>query len=215
MTSLARLLVCLASVTAAACTATLPIPPAQGAPPRSSEPVPVQREELDPSTGTVIHSWSEILLADGRVVKHGAEHEWYPDGTPRSEREFDHGSGTGRWRTWHANCVLASDYTFGPSGEATTMSFFHDAGDLAAQGPALAAIKTGAWTYWYASGGLESQGEYVNGRREGPWSFWDEDGVLAASGTMRHDRRVGTWVRRGASRGEGPTSGEELDEPER
>jgi hypothetical protein len=192
---LAMTSVLLAWLTCASCSN--PMPPLDRTPARPSRalgPGLHARETRDPSTDTVLHSWSDLVYADGLVQKHGLDREWFPDGTARSEREFDHGRGKGRWRTWHENGALRSDYTFGASGEATPMRFFHPNGQLEAEGPAIDGVKSGSWTYWHANGQLESQGEYIAGRREGPWSFWSEEGALVARGTMHLDRRVpGEW----------------------
>ena len=193
MSSAARVIVGIASLLAGACSSTLPLPPPERASARSTEPLRTPREEVDPATGTVLHSWSEIVEPDGRVVKHGLEREWYPDGTPKSERSFDHGNGTGQWRTWYQGGAVSYEYRFGAPDEPTTMRFLHEDGSLQAEGPAIGGVKTGAWTYWHANGVVKSRGDYESGRREGAWSFWREDGSLAARGSMHLDARIGEW----------------------
>ena len=67
------------------------------------EPRLVQRVKKDPHTGQVLREWSEWVLPDGRVQKHGVERQFHLNGAPHWERHFEYGEPVGHWRGWYAD----------------------------------------------------------------------------------------------------------------
>lgn len=139
---------------------------------------------------------SVLVWSDGRVERDGPEREYSPAGVLLAERFFDRDSPTGTWRTWFADGAPRSEVDFGPPGSsaARTNRFWHANGRLAAEGPAVAGVREGRWSYWSESGLLLREGSYRAGRRDGSWSFFDERGVLRSTGAYALGRRVGPWT---------------------
>ena len=51
----------------------------------------------------------------------------------------------------------------------------------------------GPWQAWYANGQPQERGAYASGVEDGPWEWWYEDGRPMAAGTWIEGRRVGRW----------------------
>ena len=141
-----------------------------------SEPQLRDYTRKDAETGRVIEYSDRLTLLDGRTQKHGVERTWYPDGSKRAERFFEHGRAVGLWRSWHADGSLRSEYEHDPAGGPSPMLFWHQDGQLSAAGPARAGRREGEWTYWYETGVVRQRGEYLGGAREGVWSIYHEIG---------------------------------------
>jgi hypothetical protein len=141
--------------------------------------------------------WSELLYADGRIIPHGRDLQWYANGKPEWEREFDHGEATGHWLSWWENGNPRSDATFG-GAELKPQRWWYENGQLSSEGLALSGAKDGAWTEWYQSGVKSAAGSYRLGKKEGPWTFWNEDGSPKESVVYRDDLRVGPAVPKSA-----------------
>lgn len=149
-------------------------------------------EVRDPQTGVVLHSYVEVQLDDGRIVKHGREQRSWPDGTPRAEREFDEGEPAGTWRTWWRGGDLRMEHVY--DGTPRPMRFLHEGGDVAeAEGEAVSGKRQGPWVFRHANGQLAARGEYSEGLREGPWEFFDEAGQRTQAGPFEGGERVGDW----------------------
>ncbi|MAF67355.1 MAG: hypothetical protein CMJ84_17075 [Planctomycetes bacterium] len=145
------------------------------------------------TTGEVVHRWEELVLADGSSTKHGPEERWHPDGTPRSQRAFEHGEPVGAWRSWYPDGRLRSLHSFSGDGAATPMGFWHPDGSAAAAGPARRGLREGLWTFWFPQGARREEGRFVANRREGMWTLWNEDGSLRSRGVFEAGVRVGDW----------------------
>ncbi|HVS08587.1 MAG TPA: hypothetical protein VMS76_01840 [Planctomycetota bacterium] len=170
------------------------------APERAGEVLDRRREYFDREATRPKREWRELILPDGSKLAHGKRNEWYEDGSPAAEREFERGEPCGRWVTWYRSGVKRFEYVF-DAARPTVMSWWHENGQLSSQGGALQAVRVGPWTSWYPSGAKESQGSYAGGKRDGEWSFWEEDGTLAARGTYRMGVKIGEWERADALQG--------------
>ena len=152
-----------------------------------------RHRSVDPETGKLIHSWSVLVHPDGRVVKHGREQRFHPDGSLRSEATWRDGAIVGDLRRWYPGGQLRSVTPFDPGGRLGPMRFWHANGDLAAEGTARGGVREGYWRFWYEGGVLREQGGYVNGRRTGLWTQCWPDGSVRATGRYQEDERVGPW----------------------
>ena len=155
------------------------------------DPVHALRRSTDPQTGEVVATWAVLRYPDGRVIKDGQERRFYPDGAPRSRRDFRLGEPEGEWTTWYPDGALRSEYTF--TGTPSAMKFFHPSGRLSALGMARDGVRQGPWTFWFPDGALRQQGAYVAGKREGVWTLRHEGGALRSRGHFLDDERVGEW----------------------
>lgn len=163
-------------------------------PDRESElPLTTSSTSKDRRTGNVVEFIERKRLPDGRSVKHGLERRWYPGGELRSERYFDEGEPTGRWKSWWEDGSLRSDYTFHPLAEPTVMTFWHPGGRRSAQGLARRGTREGRWTHWYESGSVREEGTYLLGVKDGEWTYYWEDGSLRSRGRYAGGARVGQW----------------------
>lgn len=117
----------------------------------------------------------EVLrLPDGGVLRHGVERETYASGAKRAERHFDRDVPTGAWTQWYEDGTVRSHYVHGDT--PSPMTFHAPDGTLAASGPAVRGVRTGAWRFYHPSGALAREGGYVDGRRDGEWREYDEGG---------------------------------------
>jgi antitoxin component YwqK of YwqJK toxin-antitoxin module len=133
------------------------------------------------------------VYPDGRVERDGNEKVYYPDGTLKWEREYDHDSPSGSWNSYHRDGSRRSEYTYaGPTVE-TTMSFYDQSGQLVARGSARDAVRTGPWVFWYPDGASRQEGHYRVGRRVGVWTTRHANGGLESRGYYRDDARAGRW----------------------
>ena len=156
------------------------------------EPTLVERQTRHPKTGVLLRTWSEWLLPDGEVQRHGKELTWYPSGAKEWEREFEYGVPVGHWQGWYEDGSPMAE-SFHGTDEPTKMTFWHANGQLAARGLALNGERTGFWSHWYEDGSVREQGEYENGLRQGLWVHWREDGTLDARGEYEAGVRIGEW----------------------
>ena len=172
----------------------------------------VQRPPPDPPAATskhetrksfhpgedVVRSETQLLIwSDGRVERDGAEREYFSDGTLAAERYFAHDQACGQWRTWFHGGTPRSEADFGTHGVTpapATNRFWHPNGKLAAEGPAIAGVREGQWSYWNDAGVLVREGGYRQGRRDGPWRFYDERGQRRSAGSYALGQRVGEWT---------------------
>jgi MORN repeat protein len=148
---------------------------------------------MHPGTQETSARWTVLRWPDGRVLKHGLEERFFPDGTPRARRHFDRGQPTGEWRSWYSNGVLRSEYDYDSAGAPTIMRFFHSNGRPSAEGPARRGIREGDWSFWYEDGTLRQGGSYRAGRRSGVWTLRWDGGGLRSRGHYLDDARVGEW----------------------
>jgi len=166
----------------------------QGA--RLERPPPTSSVEVERSNhpgGQHLRREAQVLVwSDGRRERHGFEREYFPDGTLREERFYEHDRSTGVWRSWYRDATPRSEVDFGDGRAPAPSRYWHPGGQLAAEGPTLAGIRVGHWDFWSESGEPLRAGSYVDGLRDGHWTFW-EDGLLSAEGDYRAGQRVGRW----------------------
>ncbi|MFT7486825.1 MAG: antitoxin component YwqK of YwqJK toxin-antitoxin module [Candidatus Paceibacteria bacterium] len=148
--------------------------------------------QVDPETGTLVHSWSIVVYPDGHTLKQGKEQRWYPSGARLSEANFHEGELVGEFRRWHANGQLLASSTL-DAGRLCPMKFWHADGTLSAEGLSRQGTREGYWRFWYESGDLREEGGFVSGQRSGLWSLFHEDGSLEATGRFQDGQRVGPW----------------------
>lgn len=160
---------------------------------REREPVLERRRSFFDNDETRLRrEWHVLIEPGNRSIAQGKDTSWYADGKLEYERDFDHGEPTGVWRAWHKNGNPRSEATFGTS-ERAPMRWWHENGQLSAEGAARNGHKDGPWTTWYPDGTKSSEGAYLDGLREGKWTFWNEDGSLKERGEFRGGERVGAW----------------------
>jgi antitoxin component YwqK of YwqJK toxin-antitoxin module len=166
-------------------------PPAREAPSSKEE----TRRTAYPD-GAVRRELRVRVWSDGRVERDGPEREFHPDGTLAAERFFAHDQPSGLWRTWYPGGAPRAEIDHGTPGstEPRTNRFWHESGQLAAEGLARDGMRAGPWSYWRADGTLERQGSYRAGKRDGPWTFYDERGARQAEGNYALGSRVGAWT---------------------
>lgn len=151
-------------------------------------------ERPDRDVGQLQREWGTRLYPTGKVVQHGPDRAWWPDGTPRSERFFELGVPVGSWTRWHEDGSKSFETTFAAVDAPRTTTFWHANGVKAGAGPVVAGIRHGTWTLWHENGDVAERGEYVDGEREGIWTLWYPGGAKRAEGEYAEDERVGTWT---------------------
>ncbi|HIG11051.1 MAG: hypothetical protein ABGY71_00670 [bacterium] len=169
----------------------------ESAPPRpvlpEAEPILRRLKRKDPRSGEIVRSWSVLVYADGRQLKHGPDLHWYATGGKLSEGRFEYGEPEGVLRRWYANGQMRSECSFQESSEAMEMKFWHENGQLSARGPALRGQRTGAWVFWWPDGNLREEGQYEAGERAGLWTLRYENGALRSRGRYSGGRRIAPW----------------------
>ena len=146
--------------------------------------------------GQVRREMRLLVWSDGRSVRDGPEREFHPDGSLAAEREFTQDQPTGVWRTWFRGGARRSevDYATPGSQEPRPNRFWHENGQLAGEGPAVAGVREGRWSYWSEAGTPLRAGSYRGGKRDGPWTFYDESGRKVSEGQYALGQRVGPWT---------------------
>lgn len=138
------------------------------------------------------------LGGDLRIFPHQPFREYYEDGSPRSEGQYEVGARrmerTGSWTGWYANG--AKEYTghyaqnkrvgrwllWHPDGDPKQDSFFEDGVD---QGP---------FKEFHPNGKLYASGQYRGirggkGLQHGEWKYYSEDGELVRTETWVNGRK--------------------------
>jgi len=168
--------------------------------------------------GSPKREFSVLVWSDGRTERDGREREFHPSGALAAERTFSHERPSGVWRTWYFDGTPRSEIDFGEPGSGATRvhRFWHENGQLAAEGPAVEGIREGVWSYWTPQGTLERRGGYQGGKRDGPWTFYASDGAKRAEGRYALGARVGSWTlwdEAGVPHASAPADVEEPEEP--
>ncbi|MBN3035799.1 MAG: hypothetical protein JW861_09450 [Bacteroidales bacterium] len=113
------------------------------------EPVKVVRESWPDGQPRIV-----IYYADPGQEQPIREEQFYEDGTPRLEGNYENGQRTGRWIYWYPNGNKWSEANY------------------------KAGVDHGTKTVWHESGQKYYEGEMTEGKRSGIWRFWDEQGNL-------------------------------------
>lgn len=61
---------------------------------------------------------------------------------------------------------------------AQAQKYYHDNGNLKAEGSFADKKQTGEWKFYYESGALNIEGSFINGNRVGEWKFYYENGQI-------------------------------------
>jgi antitoxin component YwqK of YwqJK toxin-antitoxin module len=160
---------------------------------RNTEPTQVERK-LYYGDQRVRAVYQALQWPDGREQRHGKELEYDEAGNLIAERHFREGEPTGNWTRWWGNGNRRLELQYRGPEVATTMSWWHENGQLAEQGLARDAVREGEWSSWSADGVLLEQGSYARGRRVGHWRFWRADGTPLEEGDFDAGRRAGEWT---------------------
>lgn len=125
---------------------------------------------------------------------------FWPRGTLRFEGSGRRGAEEGHWTFWYRDGQLREEGAFRDGRRVGTWTQWHPNGQRASAGERVwdpeqgASVRHGPWRFWHESGDLRAEGSYDMGRRDGPWSYWtaDEAHVLDANltGTYVDDVRV-------------------------
>jgi len=170
-------------------------------PPANWIPAGAEREPLserrrsyyDAEASELRREWHVLLFEGGKIVPHGRDTEWYPDGVVRSERFFENGEPTGKWTTAWPDGSPRSECSFTDPPRSRPMLWWHENGVLSTEGTARNGVREGTWTSYHANGVKSMQGDYAGGKRQGEWSFWNQDGELVERGEFQAGVRVGDW----------------------
>jgi antitoxin component YwqK of YwqJK toxin-antitoxin module len=81
-------------------------------------------------------------------VKQGMYYEWFENGKPKTEGEFNDNQQDGKW------------------------TYFYENGNKMYEQTLVKGRQEGKVTSWYAIGTLESEKEYKNGQAHGKWVFY-------------------------------------------
>lgn len=100
---------------------------------------------LEPPNGT------RLWCQKGKL-NHGLWLQWWDNGNPWIEGQYEDGRKTGRWIERYEN------------------------GQKTSEGDFLRDKEHGLWTVWYINGQMRTQGHYNNGVKVGPWKEWHDDG---------------------------------------
>jgi antitoxin component YwqK of YwqJK toxin-antitoxin module len=124
-----------------------------------------------PFTGTVseLEEDGDTILIDSwrQGVQHGRFKQWYMDGQPAEERNYENGQKTGTHRGWY------------PDGKPRFVYEF-------SQGE-----HHGKAEEWYPNGKPYRIFHYKAGYEDGLQQMWWEDGTLRANYAVRNGRRYG------------------------
>ncbi|HRV80211.1 MAG TPA: hypothetical protein P5218_02195, partial [Planctomycetota bacterium] len=88
--------------------------------------------EVRNSEGQVTVREEYLVDEAGKVWRHGTEWTFWPDGTLKSERNFDHSEPVGEWKTYWPDGSLRSDYRIDP-WQPTRMVYYHPGGAKASE----------------------------------------------------------------------------------
>jgi len=134
------------------------------------------KQNFDAKTGKLVHEYTQLVFVDRRPVKDGKEVKYSPTGEKLVEGEWKQGKRFGAWRFYYADGSVKSESFYGDARTPTTMTFWHDNGQVSMQGPAVNGSRQGTWRVWRKNGLLAEEGPFVGSVREGAWKVWSEDG---------------------------------------
>ena len=151
------------------------------------------KQSFDPKTGKLTHEYTQLVFVDRRPVKDGKEVKYSPTGEKVVEGEWKQGKRFGAWRFYYENGKPKSESYYGDARTPTTMTFWHDNGQVSMQGPAINGSRQGTWRVRLDDGSFAT-GPYVDDKRQGLWVVTWPDGVKRAEGPMLKGVRSGAWV---------------------
>ncbi len=93
-----------------------------------------------------------VRMSDDSILNHGPYKEFYRDGKPYCEGQYDHGATTGSWKYWHPNGQLCKTISYKKS------------------------LPDGAWEVFRQDGSRLASKKYAEGNRQDKWTIYFEDG---------------------------------------
>lgn len=165
-------------------------PPLPAPPPQAAGGVRYEiLKQRDPASGTLVREWSVKVEPGAKAVLHGRERTWTSGGAPEWEREWKDGAPSGTWTRRWPNGNLRSRVEHRGKETETTMTFWHENGVKALEGPARDGERCGEWCAWRADGTLLERGTYRDSFKEGEWTSYAADGATPDR-TVVYERSV-------------------------
>lgn len=134
-------------------------------------------KERHPGTGGLQREWTVKVEPGKRAVQHGRERIWFADGTLEWEREWKDGQPHAVWTRFWSNGQPRSRTEYRGAELVTTMTFWHENGAKAYEGPARNGERCGVWSAWRPDGTLAERGAYEDSFRTGEWTVYAADGT--------------------------------------
>jgi hypothetical protein len=161
----------------------------QTAPPPIACPTGTKAVGAAPPVGFV--AWCQgILDGSGRVVKHGPEMTWHPDGSKSGLGQYDRDRRHGYWQTWYPDGSPKTQGSYEYGVAIGTWTEFHPGGSKKGEGEMQAGLAAGEWTWWHPNGQIETQGQMLDGGKDGVWVEYDEQGTAIARREYRGGRMI-------------------------
>jgi antitoxin component YwqK of YwqJK toxin-antitoxin module len=137
-----------------------------------------------------------IIIGEGIVKddgnRNGSWKDFYPDGSLKSEGNYDNGKQVGEWKYYHANGKLEQTGKFNKQGKFDgTWKWYFDSGQLIREEHYRNGLKDGLSTEYDESGKVIEEGEFVDGNEDGPWFELTGDNFIR--GNYRDGLRNGMW----------------------
>jgi antitoxin component YwqK of YwqJK toxin-antitoxin module len=134
-------------------------------------------KERHPGTGRLQREWTVKVEPGKRAVQHGRERLWFAAGTLEWEREWKDGQPHAVWTRYWPNGVARSRTEYRGADVVTMMTFWHENGAKAYEGPARNGERCGEWSGWRADGTLAERGSYEDSFKTGEWAIYATDGA--------------------------------------
>ena len=137
-----------------------------------------------------------VIIGEGIVKEDGNRNgpwkDFYPDGSLKSEGNYDNGKQTGEWKFYHSNGKIEQSGKFNKQGKFEgTWKWYFDSGQLLKEENYRNGLKDGIFTQYDEAGKVIEEGEFVNGNEDGPW--FEQIGDTFIRGSYRDGLRNGMW----------------------
>lgn len=151
------------------------------------------------STGVVEKAF---LYKNGQVVgegivkddgnRDGAWKDFYPDGSLKSQGNYNNGKQTGEWKFYYPDGKVEQTGKFNKSGKLDGVwKWYFDTGQLQVEENYKAGVKDGLSTTYNESGKVIEEGEFIDGNEDGAW--FEQTGDTYMKGSYRDGMRNGMW----------------------
>ena len=137
-----------------------------------------------------------VIIGEGIVKddgnRNGPWKDFYPDGSVKSEGNYDNGKQVGEWKYYHSNGKTEQTGKFNKQGKFDgTWKWYFDSGQLLKEEHYRNGLKDGMSTEYDETGKVIEEGEFVNGNEDGPWFELTGDNFIR--GAYRDGLRTGIW----------------------
>lgn len=141
----------------------------------------------DPSP--VVQSESNYFLTDTSIYVFdyapgdvgGWETNHYPDGSLKSEGNYNNGQPSGNWKFYYNTPHLLKKEGNISNGQFSGYwKFYHPNGRLRAEGNFENGFQNGHWKFYYPNGIMESEGNFDFNRKTRDWKYYYDNGRLYA-----------------------------------